>query len=122
MLGIPIDGCRANGNMELGETIARDLLTLKPAGAENYVQLAHSYASSNRWDGVGEAWTQIRSLGLKKLPGWSFIELHGNITTFFTDHNSHPQFDDIVSILRTLTKEMKKMGLNFVTSQMHDVS
>ncbi|KAF3451753.1 hypothetical protein FNV43_RR07849 [Rhamnella rubrinervis] len=122
VLGILLDGCRANGNVELGKIIARDLLMLRPAGAENYVQLAHSYASMNRWDGVGEAWTQMRSLGLKKLPGWSFIEFHGNITTFFTDHNSHPQFDDTVSTLRTLTKEMRKMNLNFVTSQMYDVS
>lgn len=121
VLGILLDGCRINGNEELGDIIARDLLMLKPAGAGNYVQLAHSYASMDRWDGVGEAWTQMRSLGLKKLPGWSFIELHGNITTFFTGHNSHPQFDDIVLILRTLTGEMRKVTLNFITGQMHDV-
>ncbi|XP_048320391.2 pentatricopeptide repeat-containing protein At4g04370 [Ziziphus jujuba] len=115
VLGILLDGCRTNGNKELGDIIARDLLMLKPAGAGNYVQLAHSYASMNRWDGVGEAWTQMRSLGLKKLPGWSFIELHGNITTFFTGHNSHPQFDDIISTLRTLTGKMRKLSLNFIT-------
>lgn len=111
VLGILLDGCRTTRNVELGEPIARDLLMLRPAGAGNYVQLAHSYASMNRWDGVGEAWTQMKSLGLKKLPGWSYIELHGSITTFFTDHNSHPEYDDILSILRTLTKEMRKASL-----------
>ncbi|KAK9268215.1 hypothetical protein L1049_010658 [Liquidambar formosana] len=96
VLGILLDGCRTNGNMELGDIIARDILMLKPASAGNYVQLAHGYASMNRWDGVGEVWTQMRSLGLKKIPGWSYIELHGTIATFFTSHSSHPQFEEIV--------------------------
>ena len=118
VLGILLDACRAKGNDQLGDIIARDILMLRPANAGNYVQLAHSYASMNRWDGVGEVWTQMRSLGLKKLPGWSFIELHGTITTFFSDHNSLPQSEDIVSILKTLSQEMRKIDINNKTSQM----
>lgn len=110
VLGILLDACRSNGNVELGEIIARDLLMLRPVDAGNYVQLAHSFASMNRWDSVGEAWTQMRSLGLKKLPGWSFIELHGTIETFFTSHNSHPRLEDIVSTLKALRWEMRKLG------------
>lgn len=122
VLGILLDACRVNGNDELGDVIARDILMLRPANAGNYVQLAHSYASMNRWDGVGEVWTQMRSLGLKKLPGWSFIELHGAITTFFSDHNSHPQSEDMVSVLKTLSWEMRKMDINNKTSQVHCIS
>ncbi|XP_041023265.1 pentatricopeptide repeat-containing protein At4g04370 isoform X2 [Juglans microcarpa x Juglans regia] len=122
VLGILLDACRANGKDEIGDIIARDVLMLRPVNAGNYVQLAHSYASMNRWDGVGEVWTQMRSLGLKKLPGWSFIELYGIITTFFSDHNSHPQSEDIVSILGTLSWEMRKMGTNDKTGQTHDIS
>ncbi|KAF5474845.1 hypothetical protein F2P56_006705 [Juglans regia] len=122
VLGILLDACRANGKDEICEIIARDVLMLRPVNAGNYVQLAHSYASMNRWDGVGEVWTQMRSLGLKKLPGWSFIELYGTITTFFSDHNSHPQSEDIVSILGTLSWEMRKMGTNDKTGQTRDIS
>ena len=82
---------------------------LKPMDAGNFVQLAHCYASINKWEEVGEAWTHMRSLGLKKIPGWSFIDIHGTITTFFTDHNSHPQFQEIVCTLKFLRKEMIKM-------------
>ena len=110
VLGILLDACRTNGNVEVGEIIARDLLMLRPVDAGNYVQLAHSFASMNRWEGVGEAWTQMKSLGLKKLPGWSFIELHGTIETFFTSHNSHPQLEHIVSTLKTLRREMRKLS------------
>ncbi|KAK7359811.1 hypothetical protein VNO77_01776 [Canavalia gladiata] len=109
VLGIILDACRAIGNNELGDTIANDILMLRPMNAGNYVQLAHCYAAINKWEEVGEAWTQMRSLGLRKIPGWSFIDIHGTITTFFTDHNSHPQFHEIVYTLKILKKEMIKM-------------
>ncbi|XP_004486315.2 pentatricopeptide repeat-containing protein At4g04370 [Cicer arietinum] len=109
VLGIILDACRANGNDELGDTIANDILKLRPMSAGNYVQLAHCYASINKWEGVGEVWTHMRSLGLRKIPGWSFIDIHGTITTFFTDHNSHPQFLEIVNTIKILRKEMDIM-------------
>ncbi|XP_061340781.1 pentatricopeptide repeat-containing protein At4g04370 [Gastrolobium bilobum] len=122
VLGILLDACRANGNNELGDTIANDILMLRPMNAGNYVQLAHCYASTNKWEEVGEAWTHMRSLGLRKIPGWSFIDIHGTITTFFTDHNSHPQFQEIVYTLKILRKAMAKMeevGITPESSHMH---
>ncbi|CAL5183943.1 unnamed protein product [Lathyrus oleraceus] len=122
VLGIILDACRANGNNELGDTIANDILKLRPISAGNYVQLAHCYASTNKWEGVGEVWTHMRSLGLRKIPGWSFIDIHGIITTFFTDHNSHPQFLEIENTMKILRKEMNKMeelDINFESKNTH---
>ncbi|XP_057497394.1 pentatricopeptide repeat-containing protein At4g04370-like [Actinidia eriantha] len=115
VLGILLDACRTRGNLELGDIIAREIFMLKPTDAGNYLQLAHNYASTDRYDGVSEAWIQMRSLGLKKLPGWSFIELNGSITTFFTHHSSHPQNEDIVHVLQFLSKEIRDLGVNFKT-------
>ncbi|KAL1818472.1 hypothetical protein ACET3Z_013341 [Daucus carota] len=97
-----------NGKAELGETIAEEILMLQPGDAGKYMQLAHNYASTARWDDVGKALIQMRSQGLKKLPGWSFFESQGTITTFFTDHSSHPQYEEIVAILMFLSKEIRK--------------
>lgn len=122
VLGILIDACGARNNKKLGDNIAKDVLMLQPENAGHYVQLAHCYASLDRWDNVGEAWTLMRSFGLRKLPGWSFIELHGIITMFYKDDSSHPQFEEILSILKTLTDEMKKKGFNSITSQVNGTS
>lgn len=62
---------------------------------------------------MGEAWIQMRSLGLKQLHGWSFIELQGTITTFFTDHSSHPRYEEIVLLLKSLSKEIRKPSIPF---------
>ncbi|KAG5516415.1 hypothetical protein RHGRI_037206 [Rhododendron griersonianum] len=115
VLGILLDACRMSGSLELGNIIARDICMAKPTDARNYLQVAQSYASVERWDGVSEAWVQMRSLGLRKLPGWSFIELNGTITTFLTHHTSHPQHEDIVRVLKFLSKEMRDLGANFRT-------
>ncbi|KAK9056043.1 hypothetical protein SSX86_027130 [Deinandra increscens subsp. villosa] len=107
VLGILLDACRSKGNKEIGDIIGAELHRLKPEDAGNLVQLVHNYASTARWDGVGEAWVQMRSLGLKKIPAWSFIELNGNITTFFKDHSSHPEYNDIVMCLKAMITHLK---------------
>ncbi|CAI9287251.1 unnamed protein product [Lactuca saligna] len=107
VLGILLDGCRIKGNKVLGDVIACDIRSLKPEDPGNLVQLVHNYASSGGWDGVGEAWIQMRGLGLKKIPGWSFVELNGNITTFYKDHTSHPEYHDIVMCLKAMAMHIK---------------
>ncbi|KAK2999184.1 hypothetical protein RJ639_023023 [Escallonia herrerae] len=113
VLGILLDASRKSGDKELGDILAKDILMLKPADSGNYVQLVHSYASMARWDSAGEAWIQMRSLGLRKLPGWSSIELNGTISTFFMDHSSHSQYEDIRLILISLVKESRNLGKIF---------
>ncbi|XP_068640384.1 pentatricopeptide repeat-containing protein At4g04370 [Aristolochia californica] len=106
ILGILLDACKTQKTAKLGEVIAKRILELKPVNAGNYVQLAQCYASMGRWDGVGEAWTKMRSLGLKKTPGWSFIELNGFFTVFYMGHSSHPHYKEIVQAVTILDEEM----------------
>ncbi|KAF9602680.1 hypothetical protein IFM89_030568 [Coptis chinensis] len=115
VMGILLDACRVYGYDELGDVISREIITLKPESAGNFVQLAHNYASLGRWDGVGETWMQMRSLGLKKVPGWSSIELHGIISTFFVDHTSHPQYAEMMFMLNMLSTEMQDSTTNVRT-------
>lgn len=51
----------------------------------------------------------MKSLGLKKLPGWSSIEVHGTSFTFFSVHNSHPKIEDIILTVKSLSKDIRKM-------------
>ncbi|KZV19975.1 pentatricopeptide repeat-containing protein [Dorcoceras hygrometricum] len=63
-----LDSCRRNGEIELGTIVSKEISEMEPVDAGNYVQLAHCFASTAKWDGVGESWVQMRSLGLKKAP------------------------------------------------------
>ncbi|XP_010538734.1 PREDICTED: pentatricopeptide repeat-containing protein At4g04370 [Tarenaya hassleriana] len=114
VLGILLDACRANGNTEIEDIICWDMTKLKPEDAGHYVRLAQSFATMKRWGDMGEAWNQMRSHGLKKLPGWSFIEVNGELTTFFTNHTSHPRLEETVSLLKLLNHKTRQ--------SVHDVS
>ncbi|XP_060194176.1 pentatricopeptide repeat-containing protein At4g04370 [Lycium barbarum] len=105
-LGIILDACKTKALVELRDVVATELSELDHGDAGRYVQLAHSYASMAQWEGVGKTWVQMRELGLKKLPGWSFIDLHGVITIFFMGQTSHPQQEDIMLVLKNLSEEI----------------
>ncbi|KZV48300.1 pentatricopeptide repeat-containing protein [Dorcoceras hygrometricum] len=70
-----LDFRRRNGEIELGTIVAKEISEMESVDVGNYVQLAHCFASMAKWDGVGESWVQMRSLGLKKAPDWSSIEM-----------------------------------------------
>ncbi|XP_021837657.2 pentatricopeptide repeat-containing protein At4g04370 [Spinacia oleracea] len=113
VLGILLDACRMKGDAKLGEIVARDIMMLKPACAGNYVQLAHSFASMNRWEGVNDAWNQMKVLGLKKLPGWSYTQQHGEITTFFNGQSDHPLNEEMMWVMEILGYQMEELRFNF---------
>ncbi|CAN4083749.1 unnamed protein product [Withania somnifera] len=75
----------ALAQVELRDIVAKETSELDHEDAGRYVQLAHNYASMVHWEGVGKTWVQMKELGLNKLPGWSFIDLHGVTTTFSWD-------------------------------------
>ncbi|KZV51044.1 pentatricopeptide repeat-containing protein [Dorcoceras hygrometricum] len=50
VLGMILDSYRRNGEIEL--EIAKEISEMEPVDAGNYVQLAHYFASMDKWDGV----------------------------------------------------------------------
>ncbi|XP_042443237.1 pentatricopeptide repeat-containing protein At4g04370-like [Zingiber officinale] len=118
VLGILLDACRVGGFASLADEVARRITALRPDSANSYVQLAHSFAAMRRWDGVGDAWAQMRARGLRKAPAWSYVELHGNIMAFFAEHHAHPQQEDIVFLLKLLDGEMKELREISATRQL----
>ncbi|KAF3668482.1 hypothetical protein FXO38_08039 [Capsicum annuum] len=99
-LGIVLDACKTNALVELRD-VAKEISELDHGDAGRYVQLTHSFASMAQWEGVGKTCVPMRELGLKKLPTWSFIDLHRVITTFFMGQTFYPQQEDIIQQQQT---------------------
>ncbi|KZV44913.1 pentatricopeptide repeat-containing protein [Dorcoceras hygrometricum] len=108
VLSMILDSCRRNGEITLGTIVAKEISEMEPVDAGNYVQLAHCFALMAKWDGVGEYWVQMRSLGLKKAPGWSSIEMQCTIAPFFNHHSSHSQYANIIFLLGKKTTDITK--------------
>ncbi|XP_020589322.1 pentatricopeptide repeat-containing protein At4g04370 [Phalaenopsis equestris] len=117
VLGIILDACRESGDVAVAEEVVEEMIKLKPESAGSYVQLAHSYAAMNCWYSVGETLRRMRTLGLKKAPGWSFVVVNGDKNTFFADDTSHPQWDQIVWLLKIFKNEMKDVNYDLMQAQ-----
>ncbi|XP_015967742.1 putative pentatricopeptide repeat-containing protein At5g37570 [Arachis duranensis] len=72
--GSLLAACRVYGNVELGETAARHLTMIDPEDSGNYVLLANTYASKDKWEHAEEVRKFMSEKGMKKPSGHSWIQ------------------------------------------------
>ncbi|MBA0825650.1 hypothetical protein Goarm_010579, partial [Gossypium armourianum] len=96
-----------HGDAELGELALLHLVQLEPWNSGNYALLSNIYASAGRWDKSVMARKMMRDKGVRKMPGWSFIQVSTRTHEFIAGDTSHPQFDRIHGTLFTMNEQMK---------------
>ncbi|KAJ4850590.1 hypothetical protein Tsubulata_017193 [Turnera subulata] len=74
MWGSLLAGCKARGNLELGEVVAKELLELEPENSAYYIVLSNLYAQMERWDDVAKTRELMKHRGLNKDMGCSSVE------------------------------------------------
>eukprot|EP01018_Ginkgo_biloba_P001960 Gb_38297 [translate_table: standard] len=102
--------CRVHGNMELGKHAAKCCIELQPHESATYVLLSDIYAAAGKWIDVENVINIIKSQGLAKEPGRSWIEVKNRVHEFITEDRSHPQTEEIYTRLEILIGQMKIMG------------
>ncbi|XVE81016.1 hypothetical protein DITRI_Ditri15bG0028800 [Diplodiscus trichospermus] len=104
-----LSACSKYRNIELGEYVARKL-DLNAGDTSNYVLLANIYTSGGMWKEAAVTRSMIRNRGLFKEPGWSQVEINGNIHVFTAGDRSHRQSADIYKKLDELNIKLKEAG------------
>ncbi|WOL10381.1 pentatricopeptide repeat-containing protein [Canna indica] len=66
--------CRIHHNIELAEIAAHNIFSLKPKHIGPYVCLSNMYAVDKRWNDAERVRALATLNGLKKTPGYSFVE------------------------------------------------
>ncbi|KAH9287895.1 hypothetical protein KI387_032012 [Taxus chinensis] len=74
--GVLLNACRVHQNIDLGERVAQYLFELEPENTAYYVLLSNIYAEAGRWDDVAKVRAKVKSRGLNKSPGCSWIEVN----------------------------------------------
>ncbi|KAB1203618.1 hypothetical protein CJ030_MR8G000665 [Morella rubra] len=122
--GALLSSCRVHGNVTLGEVAARKLFKLEPKNPGNYILLSNIYASKGKWIEVDKVRDMMKSMGLRKNPGCSWIEVKNKVHMLLAGDKSHPQMDQIIEKLDKLGMEMKKSGYspktNFVLQDVEE--
>ncbi|KAM6583562.1 hypothetical protein CsatB_010564 [Cannabis sativa] len=123
--GALLGACRTHRNPDIAQLAANNLFELEPNTIGNYILLCNIYASAGMWDEVSEVRKLMREKGLKKSPGYSWIEgKNGEIHEFFAGDMRHPMSIEIKQALDDLVNRLKAHGyvphLNSVTYDLHD--
>ncbi|XP_077247127.1 pentatricopeptide repeat-containing protein At5g08305-like [Tasmannia lanceolata] len=107
MLGALLSGCRTHRRMELGEVIGKRLIELEPDHDGRYIGLSNVYAAASRWEDAKMMREVMEKRGVKKVPGYSSMEVEGVLHRFIAHDRAHPQSTEIYLMLNGIGKQMK---------------
>ncbi|XP_062083085.1 pentatricopeptide repeat-containing protein At4g02750 [Humulus lupulus] len=120
--GALLGASRIHGNTELGEKAAKKIFELEPENAGMYVLISNLYAASGRWSDVRNMRLKMRDKGVKKVPGYSWVEAQNKVHTFSVGDSVHPDKDKIYAFLEELDFKMKQEGyISSTKLVLHDV-
>ncbi|XP_073004279.1 pentatricopeptide repeat-containing protein At1g04840 [Typha latifolia] len=108
--GAMFSACRAHKNVQLAEFAAEKLLKLKPSHRGGYVFLSNMYAGAGRWEDVEKVRINMKDNGVEKAPGWSYIEVEGNVYHFVAGDRSHLRTKEIYGKLEELAMRARELG------------
>nr|KYP39546.1 Putative pentatricopeptide repeat-containing protein At3g47840 family [Cajanus cajan] len=95
--------CRVHGDVDRGRWTAEQLLQLDPYSAGTHITLANMYAAKGRWKEAAHIRKLMKSKGLIKEPGWSWINVNDQLNAFVAGDQAHPQNEHITTILELLS-------------------
>ncbi|XP_077211678.1 tetratricopeptide repeat (TPR)-like superfamily protein [Tasmannia lanceolata] len=110
--GALLNACRIHRQVELGQIAAQFIFELDSESVGYYVLLCNLYADDGRWDEVARVRRLIRERGLTVDPGFSWVEVKGNVHAFLSGDESHPQIKEIYAVLNNLYERMTVLGFD----------
>lgn len=106
--GALLGACRRHSNPSIAQLAANHLFELEPNTIGNYMLLSNIYASAGMWDEVLNVRKLMRERGLKKNPGYSWIEAeNGEIHQFSSGDTMHPMSTEMKQALEDLLNRLK---------------
>jgi hypothetical protein len=106
--GALLGGCQMHGNVELGEKVAKHLISLEPLNHVFYFTLCDILAKAGKFDDLENTRALMYDRGIKKdMPGSSMIEVDGIVYEFSIKGSSEVLVVETKRLLYKLSKEMK---------------
>ncbi|WCJ21796.1 Pentatricopeptide repeat (PPR) superfamily protein [Euphorbia peplus] len=117
-----LGACRACGDIELAAKVASHLLEIDPEEHCTYIILSNMYGNLMQWDEKAQIAKLMRERQVKKVPGWSWIEVKNQVHAFSAVDRSHPHNQEIYQRLDHIMEEIKWLNTDAsLDSSMDDV-
>ncbi|GMI75329.1 hypothetical protein like AT1G69350 [Hibiscus trionum] len=94
-----LNGCRIHCRMDMIETIEEDLLNIHTDDTGYYTLLSNIYAEEGNWKEFEKVRSAMKGIGLRKVPGYSLIELDKRIYRFGVGFTSLFQTEETLTFL-----------------------
>lgn len=102
--------CKTHGDAECGRRVAQRILELTPSCAGTHITLSNILSATGMWRDAADVRKMMRAKGVKKEPGWSWIESVSKVSAFVAGDRSHPEDDEIYETLSLLAADSKMAG------------
>ncbi|XP_022772384.1 pentatricopeptide repeat-containing protein At1g34160 [Durio zibethinus] len=117
-----LGACRIYKDVEMAEIASRNLVEMGSNNCGDFVLLSNVYAAHERWNDVGRVRDSMKKRDVKKVPGFSYIEVDGLRHKFFTGDKSNAKWKEIYSKLDEIRFRIKELGYVAETSfVLHDI-
>lgn len=109
--GALLNGASVAGDVELGKYVFDRLFEIEPENTGNYIIMANLYSQFGRWKEADKIRNLMKEVGLKKIPGSSWIETRGGLQSFVARDTSNDRTPEIYGMLEGLLGLMKEEGI-----------
>ncbi|KAK0572247.1 hypothetical protein LWI29_028500 [Acer saccharum] len=103
-----LSACRVHGDLEMGREVGEILLRMDGDNPVNYVMMSNIHADAGYWDECERLRRMVKTKGLKKVAGRSWVEVDKEVHFFYGGDNTHPLTDKIHEVLKEVERRMKE--------------
>ncbi|KAK7267570.1 hypothetical protein RIF29_20247 [Crotalaria pallida] len=106
--GALLHGASVYGDVEMGKFACDHLFEIEPECTGNYIIMANLYSQAGRWEEADKVRERMNEIGLKKIPGSSWIETSAGLLSFIAKDVSNERSDEIYAMLEGLVGLMRE--------------
>ncbi|XVF72263.1 hypothetical protein PTKIN_Ptkin12aG0106300 [Pterospermum kingtungense] len=107
-----LSGCCNHGKSSIGEMAAKKVLELNLDDLGIHALVSKFFAMGDMWDEVAAVRKLMKETGMKKVPGYSVLDVNGKLHAFLKGDKSHHEYEAIASALHKLDREMRLQDQN----------
>ncbi|KAI3787387.1 hypothetical protein L1987_41828 [Smallanthus sonchifolius] len=105
-----LSACRVHGKIELAEKAANTLFELEPQDAVPYIMLSNLYSSTGQWEDAARIRRLMKSRGVNKEPGYSWMEINSKVYSFMSEDRRHEKWNLIYLKIDEVMMLIKEAG------------
>ncbi|XP_065876503.1 putative pentatricopeptide repeat-containing protein At3g25060, mitochondrial [Euphorbia lathyris] len=102
-----LSGCHNYRKISIGEMAAKKILESNPDDLGIYVLVSNFFSMAEKWDEVAVLKKIMKNTGMRKVPGYSVVEVNGKYQAFLMEDKNHHRYEDILQVLDILGNEMR---------------